>query len=232
MGYIPVFLDVSGQKCIVIGRGHAVEEKIRALLDAGAIVTVVSPDAKSILESIDGEGVLKYVTRDYQDGDLRGNLVAYIANASHEVAQRAVAEARQLGILVNVADNPEASSFISPAIVRRGDLQIAISTGGSSPSVAAMMRQRLERQLGSQYSVILQVMRRAREFLRQHQPESKERRSTLRSLAAALLDSVETLDLPTIDRLLRVHLNVGMAELGLELQVSLPAKRGPLPNDI
>jgi siroheme synthase-like protein len=231
MGYIPIFLDVSGRRCIVIGRGDAIEGKIDALLEAGAIVTVVSADANLELASRNRAGVLRHLARDYREGDLHGNVVAYIANASDEAARRAVAEAHRFGILLNVADNREVSSFISPAVVRRGDLQIAISTGGSSPSLAAMIRQRLEGQIGWEYAVLLQILRCARQFLGAHESDTKVRKSILKSLAAALLDSLETLDLATIDRLLRLHLKAGVTELGLELQdnPNPPARCGATP---
>lgn len=216
MGYLPIFLDVGERPCIVIGGSELAEAKIRALLDAGAIVTVISSEASDWIKLQVAAGKICYIAREYEHGDLRGNALAYIATDSLEVARCAVDEARELGIPLNVIDNPESSTFISPATFRRGDLQIAISTGGASPAVARMIRQGLEAQIGPEYSLMLDVMRRARRFLRNREPNQRARARILRSLARTLLDSVRGLDYLVIDEALKLHLNAGMADLGLQ----------------
>jgi precorrin-2 dehydrogenase/sirohydrochlorin ferrochelatase len=132
---------------------------------------------------------------------------------------RAAREAKELGILLNVVDDPESSTFISPASLRRGDLQIAISTGGASPSVARKIRQRLERQFGPEYGLLLNIMRRARQFLRTREPNQRERSVILQSLAGALLASVGKLDYPLLEQTLQAHLDAGIAEIGLAVDL-------------
>jgi siroheme synthase-like protein len=223
MGYLPIFLDVGGRPCIVIGGGEFAEAKVSSLLEAGAIVTVISAEAGDQIKTRAAAGQIRYLARDCDYGDLRGNVLAYVATSKGEVVSRAMSEARELGIPLSVVDDLQSSTFLSPAILRRGDLQIAISTSGSSPAVARMIRERLEGQIGPQYGFILALMRIARQFLRIHEPEQSVRADKLKSLAAALLESVDTLDQSRIDQLLRLHLNADTAELGLDLQYGLLA---------
>jgi siroheme synthase-like protein len=222
VGYLPIFFDLGGRPCIVIGGGEFADAKVRVLLEAGAVVTVVSRDATDGIKLQVAGGKVRCLEREYEYGDLRGHALAYVAAGHPEVARAAAREARELGIPLNVADSPEASTFISSATFRRGDLQIAISTGGSSPAVAGMMRQRLERQIGPEYALLLEIMRRARHFLRDREPDQGARACILKSLAAALLDSVQRLDYPLIDEALRLHLHADAAELGLDPQNGIP----------
>jgi precorrin-2 dehydrogenase / sirohydrochlorin ferrochelatase len=224
MGYLPIFLDLEDRPCVVIGGGESAEAKVQVLLEAGAFVTVVSSAAADALNLLAEAGKIRHLAREYEYGDLRGHALAYVATANAEVARRAANEAREIGIPLNVVDNPESSTFISPATFRRGHLQIAISTGGSSPAVARMIRQRLEEQFGPDYAVVLQIMRRARQFLGIREPDQHARARILKSLAAALLDSVGKLEYSVIDRALRLNLKAGMAELGLEEQCRSAAR--------
>ena len=216
MGYLPIFLDLGGRPCIVIGGGKIAEARMRALLDAGAIVTVVSREATDGIKLEASAGQVRHLAREYEYGDLRSQSLAYFATGNSAIAQRVVREARELGIPLNVVDDRESSTFISPATVKRGDLQIAISTGGSSPAVARLLRQRLEQQIGADYALVLEIMGRARQFLRSREADQRTRAVILKSLAGALLDSIETLDKPAIDEALRRHLHASMAELGLD----------------
>jgi len=201
---------------MVIGGGEIAEAKVRALLDAGAIVTIVSREATDGIKLQAADGKIRHLAREYEYGDLRGMSLAYITTDNSEIARCATGEARELGIPLNVADNPESSSFISPATFKRGDLQIAISTGGSSPAVARMLRQRLEQQIGPGYALVLEIMRRARQFLRNREADRRTRAFVLKSLAGALLDPAEPLNNTRIDEALRLYLHASMAELGLE----------------
>jgi siroheme synthase-like protein len=233
MGYLPIFLDVSRRPCLVIGGDEFAEAKIRALLDAGAVVTVMSREASDGIKFQAADGKIRYVAREYEYGDLRGVALVYVAAKNPEIARCAAWEARELGIPLNVVDNPASSTFISPATFKRGDLQIAISTSGSSPALARMLRERLEQQIGPGYAMVLAIMRRARHFLRSREADQRARAFILKSLAQALLDLVETLDNTLIDGALRLHLGAGMAELELDtqkLQVDWPTGFSPRDN--
>jgi len=208
-------MELAGQPCIVIGGGQVAEGKVLSLVEAGGIVTVVSPVVSAGLKALTDSGNVRHVPREYEYGDLAGNLLAYVATGDASAEAHAAAEARQRGIPINVADNPHLSSFISSATFRRGALQVAISTGGASPAVARMLCQHLAERIGPQYAVVLEVMRRARRYLRGHESDLKVRARILNSLAAALLASIEEFDDEAVERALRSHLNASMAQLGL-----------------
>jgi siroheme synthase-like protein len=214
MGYLPIFLDLGGRPCIVIGGGDSAAPKVAALLKAGAIVTIISPDLCDEIRSQATLGKALHLAREYQYGDLRGNSIVYVAAANYEIVSSVAREARELGIPLNVVDNPEFSSFISPATFRRGDLQVAISTSGASPAIARILRERLEQEIGSEYAVLLEIMRQARKFLRLREPNEAARSGVLNSLAETLLCSVKGLDYELIDQTLKRYLHADLAELG------------------
>jgi precorrin-2 dehydrogenase / sirohydrochlorin ferrochelatase len=135
--YYPIFVDLSSKPVVVVGAGKVGMRKIRGLLDAGALVTVVSPDASEALEGV------TWKQRGYQSGDLAGAFLAYAATDRRDVNVAVTEEARSLGIPVNVADSPEDCGFIVPARLQHQDLQIAVSTGGTKPGRAAAIRDRI-----------------------------------------------------------------------------------------
>ena len=223
MGYLPIFIDLRGRTCVVIGGGPQAEAKIRVLLEAGACVTVIGPELADITKWPSTLGQIHYVGREYEYGDLRGSSLGYVVTADTQVAATAAREARELGIPLNVIDNPELSTFISPAVVTRGDLQIAISTSGSSPAVARMLRQQFEREIGAGYGHVLEIMRGARHFLRSRVPDQLTRAGVLTALGRALMDSVEALDYQVIDLTLRKYIGAGIADLGLDIPGLTPS---------
>src|SRR5580700_3127719 len=161
MGYIPIFLDVTGRECVVVGGGEVALRKVKALLEAGAHVTVVSPRVSPQLESLAARGLVKHVAREYECGDIRGCVLAYAATDDPKLHRELAAEARVLGIPINVVDVPELCTFIAPAVMKRGALQIAISTSGASPAFAARLRSELEDRFGTEYARTLEVLRAA-----------------------------------------------------------------------
>ena len=216
MGYLPIFVDVGRRPCTVIGGGERAESRVRALLEAGAVVTVISLQVNDRLKLLTVGGYIKHIAREYQPGDLQGQYLAYVTVENQRVTQLAAGEARDLGIPINAADQPEASTFIAPATFRRGDLQVAISTGGSSPAVASLLRRRLEGEFGTGYATLLDIMRLARQSLLNREPDQGVRAAKLKSLAQALLNSVETLEESMLETILRQHLHIGLAELGFK----------------
>jgi precorrin-2 dehydrogenase / sirohydrochlorin ferrochelatase len=135
--YYPIYLDLTDKPVTVIGAGKVGMRKIRGLLDAGARVTVVSPEAAGDLAET------TWIQREYQRGDLAGAFLAFAATEVRAVNQAVTDEARSLGIPVNVADAPGDCGFIVPARLQIDDLQIAVSTGGTKPSRAAAIRDRI-----------------------------------------------------------------------------------------
>src|SRR5216684_2302491 len=201
MGYIPIFLDVTGRRCLVVGGGEVAARKVESLLAAGAQVIVVSPNlAAPALNAAVDRGMVEHVAREYRRGDIAGCALAYAATDDPALHRALSDEARALGIPLNVVDMPELCSFIAPAVVRRGALQIAISTGGASPAFAARLRRELEKQFGVEYGTLLKVLRAARKLLHRDELESADRMRRLKDLAESrLLDAIVARDEAELD---------------------------------
>ena len=219
MGYMPIFLDVTGRECVVVGGGEVSARKVESLLEAGGHVTVISPRLSPQFETVVARGLVTCIARDYQRGDMRGSVLVYAATDDPKLHRELAAEARELGIPVNVVDGPELCTFIAPAVVKRGALQIAISTAGASPAFAARLRSALEQQFGTEYAVTLEVLRAARRLLHADEIDPADRMRRLKELAnSALPEAIAVGDLAAIERILAAHLGdgVGLARLGID----------------
>ena len=142
--YYPVYLDLQGKRCAVIGAGGVAERKVRQLLSAGANVTVVSPQATKALQQWANEGRLSWLRRQYKPGDLTGVFLAITATDDEATNRRVHGEATTEKVLLNVADVPALCTFIAPAVVERGPVSVAISTSGVSPALARRLRELME----------------------------------------------------------------------------------------
>ena len=141
--YYPVFLDLQGKQCVVFGGGGAAEGKVAKLKDAGAKVTVVSPEVTESIRAAAQVGELEWCPRKYHPGDLAGAFLGIAATNIRSVNQQIFQEAQDLGVLLNVVDQPSQCTFIAPSIINRGPVTLAISTGGASPALARKLRQSL-----------------------------------------------------------------------------------------
>jgi len=170
----PVVLDLSGRAALVVGGGAVALRKARALAEAGARVRVVAPQ---ILTECREDTRIECVCEAYAARHVQGARVVVAATDSEETNARVAADARQAGALVNVVDRPELCDFIVPSQVRRGDLLVAISTGGAAPSLARRLRERLEQDFGPEYETYLAVLREVREDLKSRNlaPEVRRR---------------------------------------------------------
>jgi uroporphyrin-III C-methyltransferase/precorrin-2 dehydrogenase/sirohydrochlorin ferrochelatase len=144
----PIFVKLQGLRVVVVGGGGVAERKVRALLEAGASVTVVSPQVSAQIEAWSQDGRLRVERRPYEAGDLAGARLAYAATSDAAVNAAVRAEASGRGVWLNVVDVPDSCDFITPAVVRRGHLTIAVSTDGTAPGLARSIRQKLEVQFG------------------------------------------------------------------------------------
>jgi siroheme synthase-like protein len=166
MGFYPLFADVSGRSCVVIGGGAIAEGKVRGLLAAGAHVIVISPTLTEPLAVAARDGRITHRSRVYTDGDLDGATLAFAATGDAVINAAAAAEGRRLGVWVNAVDDPAHCDFIVPAVLRRGALAVAVSTGGASPALAAVVREELEHHLGGDYAALVDVAAEVRRTLR------------------------------------------------------------------
>ncbi|MBI4875391.1 MAG: bifunctional precorrin-2 dehydrogenase/sirohydrochlorin ferrochelatase [Acidobacteria bacterium] len=139
MRYYPMFLSLSEKTAVVVGGGKVGLRKTKGLLGAGARVKVISPAWRAEFEGLP----VKLVRRAFRASDLKGACLAFAATDHREVNRRVEREAKRLGIPVNVADDPAACDFIVPARVRSGELQVAVSTSGRSPRLAAELKRKI-----------------------------------------------------------------------------------------
>jgi uroporphyrin-III C-methyltransferase/precorrin-2 dehydrogenase/sirohydrochlorin ferrochelatase len=180
--YYPLFVDLAGQHCVVLGGGRFAVEKAAALLEAGAKVTVVSAHMSPRLEELIAEGPIQALRRDYEIGDLAGARLVIDASEDEVINRQSWHEAESAGILINVVDRPEQCRFIAPAIVRRDPLLIAISTSGESPFLASALRARLERWLGREWGPFTALVGRVRRGLRERDVPLPEQTRVYRRL--------------------------------------------------
>ena len=162
-GYYPAYLNIEGRRCIVVGGGKIAERKVESLLECGAVVTVISPHLSPVLQKLCDSSQIEVVRRRYLQGDLARAFVVVAATDDESVNARVSGEALENGALVNVADDPKRSNFIVPAVIRRGDLVVSISTGGRSPALAKKLRGELERTLVPEYESLLSLVAEVRE---------------------------------------------------------------------
>ncbi len=148
----PMFLKLEGKRCLLIGAGKVGEPKIGGLIDTGASIHVVALEATDTVREWATLGKITLELRAFRAKDLDAIFLAVVATASPALNESIYREAQRRGVLCNVVDVPEYCDFYYPAVVRRGDLQIAISTSGKSPSLAQKLRQQLEKQFGPGYA--------------------------------------------------------------------------------
>jgi siroheme synthase-like protein len=160
--YYPVFLKIKGRKCVVIGGGEVALRKVMSLIEHGADVEVISPSLCPELDGMVKDGKIRSVTREYRSGDLKGAYMTVVATDNSAINRRVVAEARERHVLVNVVDDAENSDFIVPSCLRRGDLTVAVSTGGKSPALARKIRARLQKEMGEEYASLVSMVGEAR----------------------------------------------------------------------
>lgn len=175
--YYPVYIQLQGQPCVVIGGGKIAEGKVQGLLEAQASVTVIAPDLTPYLHELVQEKQITYLARSYQPGDLTGAFMVICATHQSEVNHQVWEEAIANRQLVNLVDDTPRCNFIAPSILRKGDLTIAISTSGKAPALAVRLKERYERELGPEYERFLQLAGELREPLARHIPDFETRKA-------------------------------------------------------
>lgn len=162
MGYYPIIFDLTGKKCLIVGGGEVALRKAESLLDSGASVTVIAPEVDERISSMNVDVIL----RAYLPGDVSDYALIFAATDDNELNKAISQEAMDAGIPVNVVDDPKLCSFIVPSIVRRGDLMIAVSTSGSSPSLSKRIRKKLEQEYVQEYAEFLDILRQMRPLVK------------------------------------------------------------------
>ncbi|MEE8075708.1 MAG: bifunctional precorrin-2 dehydrogenase/sirohydrochlorin ferrochelatase [Candidatus Binatia bacterium] len=181
MSYYPIFIEMTGRHCAVVGGGVVAERKVEALLNAGAAVTVISPSLTGPIHSWVAAGKVRYLGREYRPGDLSGFEMVFVATNDRKVNPVVFQEARERGVWVNAADDPPHCDFILPSVLQRGNLVVAVSSGGSSPALSKSIREELESYFTEEYAEVAQVAAEVRRELRQRSvsPDAKAWRQAL-----------------------------------------------------
>lgn len=183
--YFPVFLNLEGKLCVVIGGGKVGERKVLSLLQAKAFVKLISPEATPVLQKLAEEGQILWEKRIYQPGDLEGAWLVVAATNDPSTQRSIYDEANAKRVFCNMVDVPEFCSFIVPSVVKRGSLTIAISTSGASPAVARRIRESLEMQFGPEYEIYLKLMENLRKQILELNLSPTEKEIKLHRLAMA-----------------------------------------------
>ncbi len=220
MRYHPVHLDLRGRTCVVIGGSDAARQKVEGLLEAGARVTVVSPTLVPALAALADTHEIVHHPRPYRTGDLAGAALAYAAVDDAAVQSTLAAEASAAGVFLNVVDVPQLCTFIAPAIVRRGPVVVAISTGGASPALARRLREELEARVGPEYGLAAAILAKVRPLVREAEHDAAARSRTFARLVdGPLLDALRARDAAGVDAILRDVVGDGatLATLGVAL---------------
>jgi len=191
MDFLPIFLDIRDRPCLVVGGGAVAARKVSLLRKAGGAIHVVSPELGRELARWAGEGLVRHSARAFEAGDLDGQVLAIAATDRQEVNRQVSELARERGIPVNVVDQPDLCGFIMPSIIDRSPVQVAISTGGSSPVLARLLRARLETYIPAAYGRLARLVDSFREQVKRRFPNTEQRRhfweQTLEGRVAELL---------------------------------------------
>lgn len=220
--HYPLFVDLEGRLCVVLGGGKAAERRARSLGRHGADVVVIAPEVSEAIEEMQAEGLLTIERREYARGDLEGATIVVCVSGSEETDVAARMEARSRNALVYVPDAPDLCDFLLPSVTRRGGLQIAVSTGGASPVVAKRLRKRFAEEFGEEWTSYVKLLGEVR-ALAARRVEDPQRRALALEAAASddLLDAVRAGEAPSAEEVLEhalreVEVEAGEQETGDE----------------
>ena len=185
MAWYPLFVQMDGRRCLVVGGGTVAHRKAESLLEAGANVTAVSPEFSAAFDdlSLRHRERLVLERQPYSLRDLSSFALAVAATDSEVVNAQVADDARRAGVWVNVVDTPDLCTAQAAAVVRRGALQVAIHTGGKYPALSSVLREELEHHFGPWFETYLSALARVREWLRGFPLDAAVRRTILRELA-------------------------------------------------
>jgi siroheme synthase-like protein len=202
--FYPIYLNLKGKRVIVIGGGEVAERKVESLLGTEAAVLVISPEATERLDLLAREKHITLLRRAYQPGDCAGATLVLSATSDPELSRAVFEEASAGGVLVNTADQPALCDFIMPAVVRRGDIAIAISTGGASPGLAARIRLKISQVIGPEYALLATLLSEARPEIRRRIPTEEARKALhYKILDSDIMNRLKLNDTAGARRLLR-----------------------------
>jgi precorrin-2 dehydrogenase/sirohydrochlorin ferrochelatase len=206
MGYLSLNIQIEGKSIVLVGGGRVAERKITSILPAGAVLTVISPTLTFELQKLRDSGTITHLPRKYKPGDLDEAFMAIAATDDRETNSTIAADAGKLGILAEITDNPASGNITSPAILRQGDLTIAISTNNLAPALASAVKRELVPLFGPEYAKSLKLLGIVREKLLTDGRGSTYNKQVLSELAEKLPPLFASAADEEIYKLLRKHL--------------------------
>jgi precorrin-2 dehydrogenase/sirohydrochlorin ferrochelatase len=202
--FYPIYLNLKGKRVLVIGGGEVAERKVEGLLGTGAEITLISPEVTPRLDTLARAKRIELHRRTYSSGDCAGAALVFSATDDGDLSSKVCNEARETGALVNTADQPVLCDFIMPAVVRRGDIAIAISTGGTSPGLAAQLRKEISTLVGPEYAQLGRLLAQARTEIRRRIPDPAQRKALHdRILSSDIIDHLKRNDSAAAERRLK-----------------------------
>jgi len=178
----PVFLNLNGKNCLVVGGGKVAERKVKSLLKSGAKVTVVSPEVTPDIQELFQTNQIERIAEKYSTAQIENRFLVVCSTDVSSVNEQVSRDAEERNILVNIVDKPELCSYYVPSHLQSGDLSIAISTNGKSPALAKRVRLQLEESFGSEYGELLEILGQKREELMELSSDSEKRGNVLRKI--------------------------------------------------
>ncbi len=188
--YYPVFLDLTGKRCVIVGGGKVAEKKCTSIMNTGALITVIAPKITKRLRAYKDKGIIKYIGRDYRKGDIKSAHIVISATDSGETNERVARDADLFHKLINVVDTRDLCNFIVPSVFRRGMLTIAVSTGGISPAFAMEIRKELAKIYGPEIAGKLEAVGRMRDRAKKDITGRKERKKFIKTATSEIKKGV------------------------------------------
>jgi precorrin-2 dehydrogenase/sirohydrochlorin ferrochelatase len=199
--YYPIFGDIKGKTCVIVGGGEVALRKAERLLDCSAKVLVISPELAPELAALKDKNLISHIASEYS-GDFIDKAALIIGATDDEKTNARISQdARAKGILVNIVDDPQKCDFILPSLVQRGDLTMAIGTGGKSPALARHLRKELEKQYGKEYEIFLNILGNLRVKMEKNAGIGKDWFDSL--MAAGILDFIKARDIKKVKEIVK-----------------------------
>jgi precorrin-2 dehydrogenase/sirohydrochlorin ferrochelatase len=199
--YYPVFWNIAGKKCVVVGGGDVAARKVTRLLDCNAKVCVVSPGLVPELEELKRNRLIDHVNDAYESKYLNGAVLVIGATDDEKINDAISKDAKEKNLPVNIVDDPQKCDFILPSLIERGDLTIACSTGGQSPALARYLREELELVYGEEYAVLASILGQLRTKMEKNAGVGKTWFNQL--MSAGLLDAIRSRDTRKVKTIVR-----------------------------
>jgi siroheme synthase-like protein len=181
MRYYPIYLDLKGRDALVVGGGAVAEGKALQLVEAGARVTVVSPELTEALSAAAGRGEITHIAGSFVEENLNGGFLVIGATGDRRVNEKVANAAGERGLLCNVVDQPDLCDFITPALITRGELQISVSTGGGSPTLTQRVKREVAALIGEEYGALLELAAEMRAEAKSRVADFDRRKDALRA---------------------------------------------------